>query len=77
MIRMSTVLAPALTRAQWRKSSYSNGGGGGCIEIAEQYPGTVPVRDSKDPAGPALVFSADAFAGFVQAVNAGEFPTLL
>ncbi|MFJ6214183.1 DUF397 domain-containing protein [Streptomyces sp. NPDC092296] len=74
---MTTILASALPRAQWRKSSYSNGGGGNCIEIAEQYPGTVPVRDSKDPEGPALVFSATAFSDFVRAVTAGEFPTLL
>ncbi|AXI80557.1 DUF397 domain-containing protein [Peterkaempfera bronchialis] len=74
---MSTTPAPALVCAQWRKSSYSNGNGGGCIEIAEQYPGTVPVRDSKDPDGPALVFSAPAFGAFVEAVKSGEFPTLM
>ncbi len=38
--------------------------------------GAVPVRDSKDPHGPALVFGADAFAAFVEAVKAGEFPTV-
>ncbi|MFJ6137506.1 DUF397 domain-containing protein [Kitasatospora sp. NPDC092286] len=73
---MSTVPAPALTRAQWRKSSHSNTDGGGCVEIAEQYPGRVPVRDSKDPEGPALVFPADAFASFIAAVQAGEFGTI-
>jgi len=60
---------------QWFKSSYSENGGE-CIEVAPGFiPGAVPVRDSKDPQGPALVFGADAFTTFVQAVKAGEFPT--
>jgi hypothetical protein len=60
---------------QWFKSSYSNNGGQ-CIEVAPSFiPGAVPVRDSKDPQGPALVFGADAFTAFVQAVKADEFPT--
>ncbi|MEU4982033.1 DUF397 domain-containing protein [Streptomyces sp. NPDC021969] len=40
-----------LTAANWRKSTYSNGGGGDCLELADDIPGTVPVRDSKDPVG--------------------------
>ena len=62
---------------QWFKSSYSSNGGA-CIEIAANLVAThrtVPVRDSKDPQGPALAFGADAFASFVQAVKTGEFPT--
>ncbi|MBB5937371.1 DUF397 domain-containing protein [Streptomyces zagrosensis] len=57
----------------WRKSSYSNGEGAECIEIADSFPGAVPVRDSKDPHGPALVFAAPAWSTFVAAVKAGEF----
>jgi hypothetical protein len=61
---------------QWFKSSYSSNDGGNCIEAAPDFiPGAVPVRDSKDPSGPALVFSVEEFAAFVQAVKAGEFPT--
>ncbi|MEU9078453.1 DUF397 domain-containing protein [Kitasatospora sp. NPDC048538] len=37
-------------------------------------PGAVPVRDSKDPRGPALVFSTAAWNSFVAAVQAGDFP---
>jgi hypothetical protein len=59
----------------WRKSSYSNGDGGECIEVADGFPGVTPVRDSKDPHGPALVFTAAAWAGFVTGIKAGEFPT--
>lgn len=62
-----------LAAARWIKSSFSSDGGQ-CIEVAPGYSGIVPVRDSKDPNGPALVFGADAFASFVSAVRAGEFP---
>ncbi|MFF0625729.1 DUF397 domain-containing protein [Streptomyces sp. NPDC004296] len=58
-----------LSNAAWRKSSYSNGSGGSCVEIADGLPGIVPVRDSKDPQGPALVFSAVGWASFVAAVK--------
>jgi hypothetical protein len=66
--------SPDLTTAVWRKSSYSNGTGGSCVEVADHFPGVVPVRDSKDPEGPALVFTADAWTSFVDAVRTGEFP---
>ena len=63
-----------LTSAPWRKSSHSGGDGGNCVEAAPGFlPGAVPVRDSKDPEGPALLFDADAFTAFVTAVKAGEF----
>ena len=58
---------------RWFKSSYSNNGGN-CIEVAANIPGTVPVRDSKDPNGPALTFSANGWSSFVAAVKGGEFP---
>ncbi|MEV6565561.1 DUF397 domain-containing protein [Streptomyces kronopolitis] len=58
-----------LTSAAWRKSSYSNTSGGNCIEIADNLPALVPVRDSKNPQGPALVFSATAWGSFVAAVR--------
>ncbi|MFD0276826.1 DUF397 domain-containing protein, partial [Kitasatospora sp. NPDC127111] len=45
-----------LTGATWFKSSYSGGNGGDCIEVALGSVSLVPVRDSKDPAGPALLF---------------------
>ncbi|MFJ2775247.1 DUF397 domain-containing protein [Kitasatospora sp. NPDC087315] len=61
-----------LDQANWRKSTYS-GQGGECIEVADDYPAIVPVRDSKDPDGPALVFPADAWQSFVTAVRAGDF----
>jgi hypothetical protein len=44
-----------LTKATWRKSSYSGSNGGNCVEVARNLPATVAVRDSKDPHGPALL----------------------
>ncbi|MGW3041027.1 DUF397 domain-containing protein [Kitasatospora sp. NPDC001159] len=64
-----------LTDAHWRKSSYS-GSGGTCVEVADGFAGLMPVRDSKDPSGPALVFSATSWQSFVTAVRAGEFDLL-
>ncbi|MER7765633.1 DUF397 domain-containing protein [Kitasatospora sp. NPDC096140] len=56
----------------WRKSTYS-GSGGQCVEVADGFAGLVPVRDSKDPSGPALAFSSSAWQSFVTAVRTGEF----
>ncbi|MEW1771747.1 DUF397 domain-containing protein [Streptomyces sp. NPDC086777] len=53
-----------LSDALWIKSSYSNGDGGECVEVAD-IPGLVPVRDSKSPEGPVLVLRAAAWAPFV------------
>ncbi|MFD0266003.1 DUF397 domain-containing protein [Streptomyces sp. NPDC127106] len=54
-----------LAGASWRKSTYSDGGGGDCVEIADGVPGAVPVRDSKDPAGPVVLVGERAWAAFV------------
>ncbi|MEW1751978.1 DUF397 domain-containing protein [Streptomyces angustmyceticus] len=63
----------ASTLTRWRKSSYSNGQGAECLEVADGHPGAVPVRDSKNPHGPACVFPEAGWAGFVEAVKGGEF----
>ncbi|MGW3230460.1 DUF397 domain-containing protein [Kitasatospora sp. NPDC001095] len=42
--------------------------------MAPGFPGLVPVRDSKDPHGPALVFPAASWDSFIVAIQAGEFP---
>jgi hypothetical protein len=54
---------------RWRKSSRSNGQGGNCVEVADNLPGQVFVRDSKDQAGPSLTFQPAAWQDFVQAVK--------
>ena len=59
-----------LSTAQWRKSTYSGGDGGeACIEVAYDFPGVVPVRDSKTPHGPVLVIGAASWTAFVEGVR--------
>ncbi|MEU7934948.1 DUF397 domain-containing protein [Micromonospora echinofusca] len=57
-----------LTGAQWRKSTKSGNNGGACVEVADNLPGVVGVRDSKDPTGPALIFAPLAWRAFVARV---------
>jgi hypothetical protein len=64
-----------LTGAAWRKSSFSSGNGGACVEVAI-VPGAtgassrvVALRDSKDPAGPALIFTAAEWGAFLSGVR--------
>ncbi|GAB3958145.1 DUF397 domain-containing protein [Streptomyces sparsus] len=57
----------------WRKSSHSGNNGGECLEVADGFPGVVPVRDSKAPEGPALVFGSSAWAAFVTGVRGDGF----
>ncbi|MFI9365124.1 DUF397 domain-containing protein [Kitasatospora sp. NPDC053057] len=64
--------AAVLANARWRKSGFSNNGGD-CVEVAPDFPGVMPVRDSKDPDGPALIFTVGAWESFVTAVRSGEF----
>lgn len=59
----------------WRKSSYSGSENGACVEVADGVTGTVPVRDSKNPQGPAVAFEPAAWSSFVMAVQHDEFRT--
>ncbi|WP_433551561.1 DUF397 domain-containing protein [Micromonospora zamorensis] len=61
-----------LTGARWHKSTRSSGNGGDCVEVADNLPGVVGVRDSKDPAGPALVFGPAAWRAFVGMAKAHD-----
>ncbi|MGW1026089.1 DUF397 domain-containing protein [Streptomyces sp. NPDC002577] len=54
-----------LEAARWRKSTYSGGDGGNCLEVADGHPAVVPVRDSKNPHGPRLVFRAETWSTFI------------
>ena len=57
----------------WRKSSYSGGSSGDCLEVNDAAcPAHVPVRDSKNPTGPAVLFGASAWGSFVDAVKSGR-----
>ena len=81
MVRRSRVIengmpAGDLTGARWRKSLRSNSSGN-CVEFADLDGAGVAVRDSKNPHGPALVFSRAEAAGFVRALKAGAHDHLL
>ena len=62
-----------VTRAVWRKSSYSSGNGGQCVEVARNLPDIVAVRDSKNPEETALVFTPQEWRAFLDGVRADEF----
>ncbi|MFC9995734.1 DUF397 domain-containing protein [Nocardia sp. NPDC127526] len=61
-----------LSGAQWFKSSHSSGGSE-CVEVAYLDGGAVGVRDSKNPTGPALVFTPGEWRAFVAGARDGEF----
>ncbi|MEU8195612.1 DUF397 domain-containing protein [Microbispora amethystogenes] len=62
-----------LSGAQWRKSSRSGSNGGQCVEVADNLPGVVAVRDSKHPDGPKLLFTPGEWQAFIDGVKDGEF----
>lgn len=57
---------------RFRKSSYS-GDSANCVEIGNCHCDGVPIRDSKDPSGPVLVFTDQAWAEFLTAIKQGQF----
>jgi len=57
-----------LSRAEWRKSSYSSQDGN-CVEVARNLPGLVAIRDSKSAAGATLVVSPKAWRAFLRGVR--------
>jgi hypothetical protein len=57
-----------LSKARWRKSTYSDGNGGNCVEVATGLPGVVPVRDSKVTSGPVVVVGSAAWTVFIGGV---------
>jgi len=60
-----------LTSAAWRTSSYSGNNGGNCVQVAT-LPGTIAVRDSKDPDGPVLLLDPQAWHAFTTSLKAGD-----
>ena len=57
-----------LSRAEWRKSSYS-GQDGNCVEVARNLPGLVAVRDSEEPDGARLVVSRETWRVFLKGLR--------
>lgn len=60
-----------LTGVAWRKSRYSSGNGGNCVEFAD-LSSAVAVRDSKDPEGPALILTPAQWRGLTARIRAGR-----
>lgn len=58
----------------WRKSSRSNESPGACVEVARDR--QMLVRDSKNPNGPKLAFSAESWETFLGTVRAGRYDLL-
>ncbi|MFI6960443.1 DUF397 domain-containing protein [Streptomyces sp. NPDC050255] len=71
MVSGKRSVANSSTLSGWFKSSYSGGSQGDCLEAACGYAG-VPVRDSKAPTGPAVVFSPAGWSSFVEALKNGR-----
>ncbi|MFC7807803.1 DUF397 domain-containing protein [Streptomyces olivaceus] len=60
----------ALSNVEWRTSSYSGSNGGDCVQVADGCPaGSVPVRDSKNTAGPVVTVGARAWQSFVDGLR--------
>jgi transcriptional regulator with XRE-family HTH domain len=58
-----------LTGAVWHKSTRSSGNSGNCVEVADNLPDVVGVRDSKDRQGPVLIFDRAVWAQFVASLK--------
>ncbi|MEU1889265.1 DUF397 domain-containing protein [Micromonospora sp. WMMD987] len=54
---------------RWRTASRSSNNGGDCVEVADNLPGRVLVRDSKDRAGGTLSFTPDVWRTFIVATS--------
>ncbi|MGX1885881.1 DUF397 domain-containing protein [Streptomyces sp. NPDC055287] len=65
-----------LGSARWIKSGHSNATGN-CVELAALPDGQVAVRNSRDPQGPALIYTREEIAAFVAGARDGDFDSLI
>lgn len=69
------ISAGRLEGAVWRKSQRSNSQGQ-CVELARLSAGTVAVRNSRDPEGPALICPVDGIRELITGLRSGKFDDL-
>lgn len=67
--------ATTLPNANWRKSTRS-GAVGNCVELTGLHNGAVAIRNSRDPGGPALIYTRSEIAAFLAGAKDGEFDDL-
>lgn len=65
--------AAELSEVSWRKSTLSGPQGGNCVEVGHLTDGRVAVRNSRHPAGPALIFTTAEWDAFIGGAKDGEF----
>jgi Domain of unknown function (DUF397) len=70
------IQATRLDGAVWRKSHHSNPSGN-CVEVAELPDGGIAIRNSRDPAGPALTYPRAEIAAFLLGAKNGDFDSML
>ncbi|MFI1016719.1 DUF397 domain-containing protein [Streptomyces sp. NPDC020965] len=68
--------ASALDSVVWTKSRHSNATGN-CVELARLPGGSVAIRNSRDPQGPALIYTRDEIAAFVAGARDGDFDSVI
>jgi hypothetical protein len=66
-------VSAAAIAGPWIKSSYSGPTGGNCVEVAFLADGEIAMRNSRDPQGPALVFTRAEWEAFLGGARDGEF----
>ncbi|AVZ77181.1 DUF397 domain-containing protein [Streptomyces lunaelactis] len=68
--------AGALSPVTWTKSSHSNATGN-CVEVAALPGDRVAIRNSRDPHGPALIYTREEVAAFVAGARSGDFDFMI